>query len=131
MSRTLRGRLAIVSAVMFGLLVAVAGVVSYRVLAYWLDLDATMRLTELTEGLRGYLRFDGTTPRVAYDEHDPEISAFVHDATQFYQLYDARTGQSIVRSDGARSFGLTFTPDQIRAFRDAPRPVDVNTPRGG
>ena len=64
MSRTLRGRLAIVSAVTFGLLLAVAGAVSYRVLVYWLDLDATVRLTELTDGLRGYLRFDGSTPRV-------------------------------------------------------------------
>jgi heavy metal sensor kinase len=130
MSRTLRGRLAIVSALTFGLLLAIAGLVSYRVLVYWLDLDATMRLTELTDGLRGYLRFDATTPRVAYDEHDPEISAFVHDATQFYQLYDGKTGCSLVQSEGARSFGLTFAPDQIRAFRDAPKPVDINTPRG-
>ena len=130
MSRTLRGRLAIVSAVTFGLLLAVAGGISYRALVHWLDLDATMRLTELTEGLRGYLRFDGPSPRIAFDEHDPEISAFIHDATQFYQLYDAETGCALVQSDGARSFGLTFPPDQIRAFRETPRPVDVNTRRG-
>jgi len=130
MSRTLRGRLAIVSAVTFGLLLAVAGAVSYRVLVYWLDLDATVRLTELTDGLRGYLRFDGSTPRVVFDEHDPEISAFIHDATQFFQLYDATAGCVLVQSDGARLFGLTFTPDQIRAVRDVPRPVDIDTRRG-
>lgn len=130
MSRTLRGRLAIVSALTFGLLLAMAGAVSYRVLVYWLDLDATMRLTELTDGLRGYLRFDGATPRVVFDEHDPEISAFIHDATQFFQLYDATTGCVLVQSDGARLFGLTFTPDEIRGFRDAPRPVDIETRRG-
>jgi len=130
MSRTLRGRLAIVSAVTFGLLLAVAGGISYRALVHWLDLDATMRLTELTEGLRGYLRFDGPTPQIVFDEHDPEVSAFIHDATQFYQLYDAESGCALVQSDGARSFGLTFPPDQIRAFRETPHPVDVNTRRG-
>jgi heavy metal sensor kinase len=130
MTRTLRGRLAIVFALMFGLLLTLAGGVSYRVLGYWLDLDATMRLTELTEGLRGYLRFDDRIPRVAFDEHDPEISAFIHDATQFYQLYDANSGCAVVESDGARSFGLTFTPDEIRAFRESPRSVDINTRRG-
>ena len=130
MSRTLRGRLAIVSALTFGLLLAVAGAVSYRILRYWLDLDATMRLTELNDGLRGYVRFDGAAPRVVFDEHDPEISAFIHDASQFFQLYDATTGCALVQSDGARLFGLTFSPDQIRAFRDARRPVDVNTRRG-
>jgi heavy metal sensor kinase len=129
MSRTLRGRLAIVSALTFGLLLAAAGAVSYRILAYWLDLDATMRLTELTEGLRGYLRFDGATPRVVFDERDPEISAFIHDATQFFQLYDATTGCPVLQSDGARLFGLTFTPDEIRRFRDRPRTVDLNTRR--
>lgn len=130
MSRTLRGRLAIVSALTFGLILAVAGAVSYRVLDYWLDVDATVRLTELTDGLRGYLRFDGATPRLVFDEHDPEISAFIHDATQFFQLYDASTGCALVQSDGARLFGLTFSPDQILAFRVTPRPMDIDTRRG-
>jgi len=130
MSRTLRGRLAIVSALTFGLLLALAGAVSYRILAYWLDLDATTRLTELTDGLRGYLRFDAGAPRVVFDEHDPEISAFIHDATQFFQLYDATSGCAVVQSDGARLFGLTFSADQIRAFHDTPRPMEIDSRRG-
>ena len=129
MSHTLRGRLALVSALMFGALLAVAGGISYRVLQHWLDVDATVRLTELTEGLRGYLRFEGPTPRIEVDD-DAETSAFIHDATQFYQLYDAETGRLLDQSAAAGSFGLAFTPDLIRAFRELPRPIDVNTRRG-
>jgi heavy metal sensor kinase len=36
----------------------------------------------------------------------------------------------LAQSDGARAFGLTFAPDQIRAFRKAPQPVDLKTPWG-
>ncbi len=87
-------------------------------------------MTELTDGLRGYLRFDGSLPEVAFDARDPDLAAFIHDATQYYQIYDATSGRGLVQSSGAQALGLTFSPDQIRAFRDAPRAVDVDTPRG-
>ena len=130
MMRTLRGRLAIVSALMFAALLAVFGQVSYRVLAHWLDADATMRLTALTDGLRGYLRFEGASPEIAFDRDDAETAAVMHDATQVYQLYDAKTGHVLVQSHGARLFGLAFAPDLIHAFVDEPRTLDVYTPRG-
>jgi len=130
MMRTLRGRLAVLSALMFAALFAVVGQVSYSVLAHWLDADATTRLTELTDGLRGYLHFEAAGPEIAFDRDDLETSAFIHDATQIYQLYDAKSGRVLVRSDGARSFGLAFAPDLIHAFVDAPRAVDVYTRRG-
>lgn len=44
MSLSLRGRLAIVSALMFGSLLTLASGVSYHVLKHWLDVDATERL---------------------------------------------------------------------------------------
>jgi heavy metal sensor kinase len=130
MSRTLRGRVAIVSALVFAVLLAVLGAVSYGLLSRWLDADATMRLTELSDGLRGYLRFDGAAPAVTYDTSDGDVAAFIHDATQYYQVYDATTGLLLVQSDGVRSVGLQFTPAQVRDFRDEPRPIDVATPLG-
>ena len=88
----------------------VIAVVSYRVLAYQLDADATANLTELTSGLHGYLRFPDDLPTVVFDQTDPEQAAFVQEATRYYQIYDARTGELLVQSDALRPLGLEFTP---------------------
>lgn len=130
MSRTLRGRLALVSAFVFSVLLAIVGQVSYHLLAHWLDADATVRLTELTDGLRGYLDFDGAVPEVRFDPRDSEVTAFIQDATLYYQVYDATTGRVLVQSDGARALGLTLSSAQVRAFRDVPQRADIATPRG-
>ena len=61
MTLTLRARLAAISTIVFGLLLAALSFVSYTVLSRRLDADVTERLTELTDGLHGYLRFDGDT----------------------------------------------------------------------
>ena len=55
----LRARLAVFATIVSGLLLGGLSVVSYNVLARWLDEDVTTRLTELTDGLHGYLRFEG------------------------------------------------------------------------
>ena len=64
MTLTLRARLAVIATIVSGLLLGGLSVVSYNVLARWLDEDVTTRLTELTEGLQGYLLFDGDAPTV-------------------------------------------------------------------
>jgi heavy metal sensor kinase len=130
MSRTLRGRVAIGSALVFALLLAVLGATWYGLLSRWLDADATMRLTELSDGLRGYLRFDGAAPALADDTGDGDVAAFIHDATQYYQIYDLTTGRLLVQSDRIRAVGLQFAGAQVRAFGDSPRPIDVATPSG-
>jgi hypothetical protein len=50
---TLRARLAVIATIVSGLLLGGLSVVSYNVLARWLDEDVTARLTELTDGLHG------------------------------------------------------------------------------
>lgn len=131
MSQTLRARVASGSAVLLTVVLTVLGLASYRLLSRWLEADATMRLTELSEGLRGYLRFGGgAAPRVVFNPRDPEVAAFIHEATQYYQIYDLATGSPIIDSEGARSLGLEFTPDRIRALGDDQRPIDVATPLG-
>jgi len=104
---------------MFAVLLAAVGQISYRVLAEWLDADATLRLTELTDGLRGYIRVH-PTPTVAFNARDPDVAAFIHDATQYYQLYDGESGALLAQSDGARTLGLAFSPDQVRGWLNAP-----------
>ena len=100
MTLTLRARLAAISTVVFGLLLAALSVVSYSVLARRLDGDVTERLTQLTDGLHGYLRFDSGVPSVEFDAADSDQAAFVQEATRYYQIYDVSTGQLLVESSG-------------------------------
>ena len=64
MTLPLRARLAVIATAVSGLLLGGLSVVSYGVLARWLDADVTTRLRELTDGLHGYWRFDGDVPRI-------------------------------------------------------------------
>lgn len=130
MTLALRSRLTLVYTAVFGLLLTVMGVVSYRVLAHQLDADATANLTELTSGLHGYLRFEAGMPTLAFDANDPEQAAFVHAATQYYQIFDASSGLRLVQSDPIEPLGLHFTPAEVKAFRDRPRSQDLQTDYG-
>jgi len=130
MTLTLRARLAAISAIVFGLLLAALSLVSYEVLSRRLDADITDRLTELTDGLHGYLRFAGDTASVAFDATDDNQAAFVHEATRYYQVYDAGTGRLLTQSDGVVPLALQFTAGEVQAFRAAPRPFDIETEYG-
>jgi heavy metal sensor kinase len=105
----------------FGVLLTAIGAAAYRSLAQQLDSDATASLNELTSGLHGYLRIENQEPTLVYDDTDPEEAAFVQRATRFYQVYDTRNGNLLVQSDGLAPMGLSFTPEEVRSFRDQPR----------
>jgi heavy metal sensor kinase len=131
MRLSLRGRLTVFYAAVFGALALTMSVVAYRVLAQQIDADASTALLRLTTGLHGYLRFDqGETPTLEYDETDSDQAAFVHDATRYYQIYDASTGALLVQSDAMEPLGLRFTPDEVRSFRDRLGFYDVETDYG-
>src|SRR6185436_15659734 len=65
-----------------------------------------------------------------YNREDTDSAAFVDDATDYYQVYDARTGQLLTQSPGLESLGLDYTADEVAAFRDHPGFTDVQTDRG-
>ena len=130
MTWSLRTRLAVISTIVFGLLIAALGVVSFQILSRWLDADVTQRLTELTAGLHGYLRFVGDTPSIVFDESDSDQAAFVHEATRYYQIYDVRTGRLLAESNGFAPLGLQFTPGEVQAFHAQPQRFDVETDYG-
>jgi heavy metal sensor kinase len=130
MTLTLRARLAAISTIVFGLLFAALSLVSYEVLSRQLDADITERLTELTDGLHGYLRFDGDTASVAFDPSDNDQAAFVHEATRYYQVYDAETGRLLVESGGFAPLALQLTAGEVQAFRAEPGPFDIATEYG-
>lgn len=127
---TLRTRLTIIYAAIFGLLLAGLSFASYRVLARQLDDNATGRLIELTDGLHGYLHFDHGASTIASNQNDPDQAAFIQEATRYYQIYNADTGDLVVQSDALEPLGLRFTAAEVRAFRDQPRLQDIRTDYG-
>jgi len=127
---TLRSRLTLIYTAVFGMLLVVISVVAYTVLAYQLDADVTARLSELTTGLHGYLRFGQQSPAIAFDSSDPAEAAFVDEATRYYQIFDAASGRLLVQSDALRPLGLEFTPAEVRQFRDGRAPLDIDTDHG-
>src|SRR6185436_17270320 len=127
---SLRTRLTVFYTLVFGLLLTALAGVSYRVLDQQLDSDATANLVETTNGLHGYLHFETATPEIVYDSSDPEEAAFVQRATRFYQIYDASSGALLAQSDAIAPLGLTFTPAEVKSFREHPRLHDVQTDYG-
>jgi heavy metal sensor kinase len=130
MTLALRTRLTVFYTIVFGVLLTAIAAVSYRALAQQLDSDATAGLIELTNGLHGYLHFENGAPEVQYDSSDPQETAFVQRATRFYQIYDGATGALLVQSEAIEPLGLTFTPAEVKSFRDAPRLHDIQTDYG-
>jgi heavy metal sensor kinase len=127
---TLRARLAAISTIVFGLLLAALSLVSYKVLSRRLDADVTERLIELTDGLHGYLRLDDDTASIAFDASDNDQAAFVHEATRYYQVYDAGTGRLLTESNELAPLALHLTPGEVQVFRAEPRPFDIETEYG-
>ena len=130
MTLTLRARLAVVYTLVIGVLVVALSLMSYRVLARQLDADVTARLTELTDGLHGYLRVDGDRPALAFNRQDSDQAAFVHEATRYYQIYEATSGRLLAQSEGFEPLGLHFTPAEVQAFRERLIPFDIRTDYG-
>jgi two-component system heavy metal sensor histidine kinase CusS len=130
MTLPLRARLAVSTTVVFGVLIGAVATASYTVLARQLDADASTRLAELTEGLHGYLRFQGDVPRVEFDPVDGDQVAFVQEATRYYQIYEAGSGRLLFQSSAMVPLGLALTPDEVRTSVASLRPFDVATGYG-
>lgn len=130
MTLPLRLRLAVTSMVVSGLLLLAVSIVSYGVLARGLDDDVNTRLTELTEGLHGYLQFHGDEPSIDLNPNDSDQISFVQEATRYYQLYDAADGRLVFQSAGMAPLGLQLTPAEVQAYRMRPRPFDISTEYG-
>jgi heavy metal sensor kinase len=127
---TIRARLAVVWTLVFGLLFGFVSAISYTTLAAWLENDADLRLEELTKGLHGYLHENGDTVVVQYDADDDEEATFIHDATQFYQLYDAGNGHLVVQSPGLAAMGISLTPAEVETYFSTLEPVNFRTENG-
>lgn len=127
---SLRASLTLVYAGMLAALVSGLAFAYHRMLVRQLDADSTAALDAVTRGLHGYLRFDAGTPVLEYDRSDPEAVTFIEEATRYYQVYNASTGQLLVQSPALESLGLHYTPEEVALFRQAPRVEDLQTDLG-
>src|SRR5262245_42053350 len=127
---TLRTRLAVISALVFGLLLTALSIVSYRLMALTLDGDVTARWAGLTDGVHGYLRFDTGAPVVAFDAADPDQAAFIAEATRYYRVFDADSGRLLLESDSFTPLGLPLAPADVQKVRLQPQRFDTTTDYG-
>jgi heavy metal sensor kinase len=127
---TLRSRLTLVYTGVFGVLLVAIAAASYRVLAYQLDADVSANLEEMTRGLHGYLRFGDGAPTLSFDPTDPAQASFVNEATRYYQVFDAISGDLMAQSDVLGPLGLELTPGEVRQLVEQPVPFDVQTDYG-
>src|SRR3954468_22707143 len=84
----------------------------------------------MTNGLHGYVHFDGGEAAIVYDSTDPDEAAFVQRATRFYQIYDAASGALLSQSEALEPLVLAFTPREVTSFREQPRLHDIQTDYG-
>jgi heavy metal sensor kinase len=130
MTLPLRARLALITTIVFGVLLLALTLLSYQLLAQQLDADVTVRLAELTDGLEGYLRFDSGAVSVQFDPSDNDQTTFVSEATRYYQVFDATTGEPLAASRGIGPLGLNLTPAEVRAYSADPTSFDITTGYG-
>ena len=126
----LRTSLTIVYTGILAVLMTGLAITTHSLFVRQLDDDATTSLEEKARGLHGYLQFKGGAPVLAYKRDDLDSAAFVDDATDYYQVFDARDGRLLTQSPGLEALGLHYTPDEVAEFRANAGPHDVQTDRG-
>src|SRR5215471_15764002 len=127
MTLTLRVRLSAVYVAVFGMLLVGLSVVSYRELAARLDDDATVHLSELAEGLHGFVQVADNKATIKYDDTDYSQTAFVNEATDYYAIYDAVSGRLLDKSPGFEVLGLPSTPADVQRLLTQPENIAVQT----
>src|SRR5207249_5501008 len=125
-----RTSLTLVYTGILAVLVTALALAYHSILVRNLNDEATTSVEEKARGLHGYLQFKNGQPILVYDHDDLDVVAFIDDATDYYQVYDARSGRLLTQSPGLESLGLHYTPGEVAELRENPGPHDVHTDRG-
>ena len=126
----LRTSLTLVYTGLLAVLVTSVALGYHQLLVRQVDIDATTELDELVRGLLGYVQvYDGRLV-LDYERSNPEAAAFVEDATRYYQVYDAASGQLIEQSPAFNAAGVDYTAGEVAQFRERRGMHDVQTDRG-
>jgi heavy metal sensor kinase len=126
----LRTTLTLIFAAVLSVILSAVGWAYHATLKNQLDGSVTADLEDKARALHGYLRFAGRQVTLSYDPGDPDEATFIADATRYYQVYDAISGQLLRQSPGLESLGLKYTATEVHEFRAAPGIRDIHTDRG-
>ncbi len=126
----LRTSLTIVYTGILAVLTTGLAITTHSAFVRQLDEAATNSLEEKAHGLHGYLQFKGGVPVLEYERDDLDSVAFVDDATDYYQVFDARDGRLLTQSPALEALGLHYTPDEVAELRANAGSHDVQTDRG-
>ena len=96
----LRATLTLVYAVVLAVILTAEAYAHHAALKRELDSSVTERLDDKARALHGYLRFSGRDVSLAYNTEDADAAAFIADATRYYQVFDATSGQLLTESAG-------------------------------
>ena len=113
-SLKLRTKLALFYGALFAILLAGVGIGVYRILALRLTAAADDNLVDHGAGLWGYIQFHDGKPELTYDTSNHQIAYFLRDATRYYQLYDAASGELLLESPDSSLMHLALPPTQVR-----------------
>jgi heavy metal sensor kinase len=116
----LRTKLALSYAILFAILLGIGGFAVYRLMAFRLKADADDNLVDHLAGLWGYIQFHDGKPTIAYDPNNPYLTYFLHEATRFYQVYDATSGSVLLESDDSAVMKLAIPTDKVRELVRTP-----------
>ena len=126
----LRTSLTIVYTSILVVLMTGLAITTHSLFVRQLDEAATTSLEEKARGLHGYLQFKGGMPVLVYKGDDLDAVGFIDDATDYYQVFDARDGRLLTQSPGLEALGLHYTPSEVAELRAKAGTHDVQTDRG-
>lgn len=112
----LRTQLTLIYTAVFGILFLGLGTLFYHTLATRLDRSLNEELDERAAALRGYIRFREGIPTLVYNQGDPEVAHFIHEATRYYQVVDLTKGTLIVQSRDLQLLRVQPSPEKIRGL---------------
>ena len=126
---SLRAMLALFCAALFTVLLVGAGVAVYRVLAHRLTAAADDNLLDHCAGLWGFIQFRDGKPALVYDPSNRQVTYFLREATRYYQLYDAGSGQLLLESEDSSLMHLALPVAEVPRLVSHPG-IDSTTVEG-
>jgi heavy metal sensor kinase len=116
----LQTKLALGYALLFALLLGIAGAAVHHLMALRLTTEADDNLVDHLAGLWGYIEFRDGKPVVLQDPKNTYVTYFLREATRYYQLYDAGSGSLLLESDDSSIMHLALPSEQARQLAHHP-----------
>jgi heavy metal sensor kinase len=116
----LRSELALWYALLFALLLGISALAVFEVVQLRLQAESDDNLVDHMAGLWGYVRFNDGKPSLVFDPQNKFLTYFLHEATRYYQIYDAQTGALLLESEDSALMQLSLTPAQAGRLVNSP-----------